>query len=306
MKMSFRLSLTFLCLITLVSCNKVRDYLRDPDPSPLIETIHATSLTAYAANVAFALMDGHNPGHVSFTRSNTGFPCTTLMTIDATGMQNYPAFGRGSSVTVAGLWADGSTAILSVMITRYESVAQTISVLGIKTIPVIREGEHISLALASMDIQLNPDQDALLSLNLNTMDVQSELFRLDEPRPDDVYVAVLEDAYFIDIYNNTTTGTLDDDSYKITGGGQLVEVAGSDAEITQQAMVDVTLSPDCHLNPVSGMALMKVTGLEDQGFPELGTAVFEFHSSCGGTAGIYAATGMYVASNGESISFRLN
>jgi hypothetical protein len=304
MKKAALLLLTFLSMLSLGSCNKVRDYFRNPDPSPLVETIHATSLTAYAANMSFAMMDGQHPAHVTFVRSNAGFPCTTLMTIDATGMESYPAVGHGSSVTVAGLWADASTAIFSLMITKYEAIDQTISVLGIKTVPAIRDGDHITLALASMDIQLNPDEDALLMLNLNTLEVQSELFRLDAPRPNDVYVAVLQDAYFVDIVNNGTS-SLADDTYKLTGGGQLIEVQGQDAEITQQAMVDVTLSSDCHINPVSGMALMKVTGLEDQGFPELGTAVFEFHSGCSGTAGIYAATGMYIASNGKDVPFGL-
>ncbi len=64
---------------------------------------------------------------------------------------------------------------------------------------MIRTGDHINIAMASMDIQLNPDQDALLSLNMNTLEIQTELLRLDEPRPADVYVAVLQDAYFIDV-----------------------------------------------------------------------------------------------------------
>ena len=156
-----------------------------------------------------------------------------------------------------------------------------------------------------MDIQMNPDQDALLSLNLNTLEVQTELLRLDEPKPTDVYVAVLQDAYFIDVYNNLTGNDLEDDSYTVTGGGQLIRVDGSSAEITQQAMVGVEISPGCLLNPTEGMALVKVTGLENQGFPELGTAVFEFTSGCSGTARVYAATGMYVGSNGKNIRFRL-
>ena len=53
------------------------------------------------------------------------------------------------------------------------------------------------------------------------------------------------------------------------------------------------------------MALVGVTGLESAGFPELGTAVFEFNDHCDGQARIYVATGMYAGANGQSISFLL-
>jgi hypothetical protein len=190
-------------------------------------------------------------------------------------------------------------------IIRVTGYIRHISNLQNKLRPVIRTGGHINVAMASMDIQLNPDQDALLSINMTTLEIQTELLRLDEPRPTDVYVAVLQDAYFIDVNENLTPGNQEDDSYTITGGGQLITVNGSSAEITQQAMVGVCVSSGCLSNPTEGMALMKVTGLENQGFPELGTAVFEFTSDCGGTARVYAATGMYVASNGKKIRFRL-
>jgi hypothetical protein len=301
-----RLLMILLFLFPFFSCNRVKDYFREPDPEPLLETIHTSILTGYAANVSFAMMAGQTIAGVNFHRSNQGFPCTSLITINTSiNPDLYITHQEVNTIIIAGLWADESTAILSILLTGFEAGSSTIDLLGIKTIPVIRTGDHISVAMASMDIQINPDQDALLSLNLNTLEIQTELLRLDEPKPTDVYIAVLQDAYFIDVYNNLTGNELEDDSYTITGGGQLIRVEGSSAEITQQAMVSVEISPECLLNPTDGMALMKVTGLENQGFPELGTAVFEFTSGCGGTARVYAATGMYVASNGKQIRFRL-
>ena len=41
-------------LLLLFSCNKVKEYFREPDPEPLLETIHTSILTGYAANVSFA------------------------------------------------------------------------------------------------------------------------------------------------------------------------------------------------------------------------------------------------------------
>jgi hypothetical protein len=306
MKTISRLLLLFILLIPGSSCNRVKEYFREPNPEPLLETIHTSILTGYAANVSFAMMAGETMTGVNFHRSNAGFPCTSLITINtSTNPGIYIAHQDVNTITIAGLWADESTAILSILLTDFDTGTSTFDLMGIKTVPVIRTGDHINIAMAGMDIQMNPDQDALLSLNLNTLEIQTELFRLDEPKPTDVYIAVLQDAYFIDVYNNLTGNDLEDDSYTITGGGQLIRVAGSSAEITQQAMVGAEISPECLLNPTDGMALMKVTGLENQGFPELGTAVFEFTPGCGGTARVYAATGMYVASNGKNIRFRL-
>ncbi len=301
-----QLLLLFTLLFPGFSCNKVKDYFKEPVPDPLIETIHTSILTGYAANISFAMISGHSIPGVNFIRSNPGFPCTSLITINTLNKPGlYLDHPDVNTMTIAALWADENTAILSMILTGYDTGTSTLDVLGIKTIPVIRTGGHINVAMASMDIQLNPDQDALLSINMNTLEIQTELLRLDEPRPTDVYVAVLQDAYFIDVDENLTTGNPEDDRYTITGGGQLITVNGSSAEITQQAMVGVNVSSGCLLNPTEGMALMKVTGLENQGFPELGTAVFEFTSDCGGTARVYAATGMYVGSNGKKIRFRL-
>jgi hypothetical protein len=293
-------------LFPFYSCNKVKDYFREPDPEPLLETIHTSILAGYAANVSFNLMSGNSIPGIGFVRSNPGFPCTTLITINTSMHPGiFPADLDVNTILIAGLWADESTTILSILITGFDMGNSTLDLLGIKTVPVIRTGDHINIAMASMDIQMNPDQDALLSLNLNTLDIQTELLRLNAPKPTNVYIAVLQDTYFIDIYNNLTTNNIEDDSYIITGGGQLVSVAGSSVEITQQAMVGVEISPSCLLNPTDGMALMKVTGLENQGFPELGTVVFEFTPGCSANARVYAATGMYVGSNGKNIRFRL-
>jgi len=156
-----------------------------------------------------------------------------------------------------------------------------------------------------MDISFNPDTEAILSLNLTTLEIESEWLRLDAPLPNDVYVAVLQNAYFIEIQTNNTRNSLMDDEFAITGGGQLIEVDGNAAEITQQAMVNIKVIPGCLLNPVQGTALLKVTGLEEQGFPELGTVILDCESNCDGTARVLLATGMYAASNGRYTDFPL-
>jgi len=306
MKNIIRYLLVLLLGLQTTSCRKLKDYFRNPDTEYLIETIHAVTTTGYAANVAMAIMQGQSFSNILVTRSNTGFPCTTTMIVNLNNDDNlFISPVKADAVTIIGLWSDASTAILNLLYTNYQAGDDVIELLGIETIPVIRDGDNIAVALATADISLNPDEDALLQINLSTLEIESELFRLDMPHPTDVYVAVSQKAYFIDIDNNGSTNTLSDDAYRITGGGQMVEVAFNSEEIAQMALINVEVSSSCTLNPVDGNALLRIIGLESKGFPELGTALLQFSDDCTGEANVMVATGMYIASNGSDISFEL-
>jgi hypothetical protein len=288
------------------SCRKLKNYFREPDTEVIIETLHSAVLTGYAANVAMAVIAGHSVSNVTASRSNAGFPCTTLMVVDLSSGTDLPVVtDKASAITIAGLWPNETTAILTLLFTDFHTASATLELVGIETIPVIREDNDIHVALASMDVKLNPDQESILQLNLTTFEVESELLRLESTRPTDVYVAVTQDVYYINVNNNGTMDDPADDAYSVTGGGQLVEVANNSAEIMQQALVDVLVSPACATNPLAGMALIKATGVESEGFPEMGTALLEFTDECDGTAHVFVATGMYVTSNGQEVSFHL-
>ncbi|HNW57340.1 MAG TPA: hypothetical protein PLR88_03305 [Bacteroidales bacterium] len=293
-------------LLPEVSCNEVNDYLRKPETNTLVETLHSTVITGYTANLAMNVIEGNSFPNVKISRSNQGFPCSALIEVDLSDESTpYYAKKRANAVTVAGIWADESTAVLTMLFTDYHTESSTLDLIGIETIPVIREGENTQVVLASMDISLNPDKESILSLNLTTLEIESELLRLDAVRPEDVYVAVKQDAYFVDVNNKGTYMNTEDDNYTITGGGQLIEVAGASAEITQQALIDVKVSAECNSTPLDGMALVRTIGVKDEGFPELGTALLECPSACNGFARVIVATGMYICSNGQEISFSL-
>jgi len=251
-----------------------------------------------------SVVNGNLTDHATISRSNSGFPCSALIEIDLSEESDALA----EQATIAGIWADAHTAVLSIIFSNYDYRLHIIELIGIETIPVILESEEIHMVLASQEISLNPDQDdrdALLSIDLDNFQFESEIIRLDMPRPGDVYVAVTQNAYFIDVNTRGTINNLADDSYSISGGGQLVEVENNSAEIVQQALIEVYISSSCRINPVSGMALLRVTGVEDEGFPELGTALIEFYDNCQGKAEVFAATGMYIGTNGKKLTFVL-
>jgi hypothetical protein len=293
--------LIFTIVISLFSCNKLRDYLREPDTQIIAETLRSTRLTGYSAAIAMGVINGYSYPNTNLARSNNGYPCTAIININLADSLNSPA----EKVTIAGLWADASTAVLSIIYSNYDYRSNLLEFVGIETIPVIVDGSDIHVVLASQEISLNPDQDALLAIDLDNFQFESEILRLDLPRPNDVYIAVTQDAYFIDVNTNGTISRVSDDSYTISGGGQFIEVENNSVEIAQQAVIDVHISQSCQLNPLSGMALLRITGVEEDGFPEMGTVLLEFDNKCEGKASVFVATGIYAASNGKKLPFIL-
>lgn len=305
MKLKF---LIFILLVTLNhACRKIEEYFRPPDTEVIASTILTNLVTGYTANVALSCISGNLISHVTTFRSNEGFPCTSLMVMDMDQMSEAPfPSGTVSDVSVAALWADENTGILSIVLSDYNAGTTVFSLIGITTVPVIRHDGNVAVALADMDINFDPDQQSILEINLNEMEISSEYDRLEAFRPSDIYIAVEQKAYFIDVTDGSTPTDLTDDSYSITGGGQLVEATNTTAEVFQQAMINVLVSPLCNRNPLTGLALIQATGAEARKFPELGSALLQFHDACDGMADVLIATGMYLPSNGSAVEFNLH
>ncbi|MBN1145337.1 MAG: hypothetical protein JXA72_12980 [Bacteroidales bacterium] len=298
--------LVILVTLTGSSCKQVKEYFRDPDTENLTETIQTAVTTGYAASIAIASASGRSFPNVTTIRSNPGYPCTTLTQVDLQGDPEIPtANEKASGITIAALWADETCGILTLLFTDYQSETSTFDLLAIKTIPVIRDDEGLlRIALASQDICMNPDQESILQINLSTLEIESEYMRLDHPGPDDVYIAIEQDAYLITVDGHETPGDALDDDYTITGGGQLIALDNQDAEIIQQGLLDIRIAPSCHQNPVAGMALIRAVGIKNSKLPELGTALLEFSNKCTGTAWVMLAIGMYAGANSKAISIQ--
>ena len=295
-------------LLACLSCRKIEDYFKPPDTTAMAKTIRANIITGYSANVALSFLQGNVPPYATFNRSNDGFPCTTLVTFSMENAADFPySAGIVSTITIAGLWADGNTGILTILFSDYNSGSSVFSVLGIETIPVIKkEDGTILIAIADMDIALNPDGESLLDLNLSESEISYEYSRLETGSPSDIYVAVEQRAYVIEVDNNNTLLNIADDIYTLTGGGQFASVSGVSADVLQLAMIDVEISPSCLNNPVKGMALIQSVETETGKFPGTGSALLKFHEACDGQTEIIAATGIYLNLNGKSLDFSFN
>lgn len=288
------------------SCKELEEYFHDPETESLTDALKTCAIIGYSVSTAMSVMEGYHLPNVRIKTRCNDFPCVSVMLIRID--DSYPfSFSpeETGEVIVAGLWADEETAIFTLILTDFNIHTSTFRLKNIHTIPVIRTLDgKIGVAFAGMDINLNQQSDALLEFNLLTQEIESEFARLDEERPEDVYVAVEQNAWFIEIDQKNTPDDLWDDSFTVTGGGQLAEVTDNTADVVQQAMVDVTLDQTCTANPVNGLALVRKVDTEEDKFPELGTAILEFHRYCDGRADVLLATGAYIGSNGKSI--RLN
>jgi len=299
---SFLLILVFLC-----SCKKVKEYFHDPETEPVRQAIITSAAIGYSASVAMSVMSGEQLPHVVYAGDCSDFPCTFLIYINI-NQDNPLLFSEGNvgEIIVAGLRPDEDVAIMTIVFSEINISTQSFTLLSVHTIPVIKEEDRIIVVFSEMDINIGSDSDALLNIDLSQNEVDSEVSRLDRERPEDLYVAVEQNAWFINIDQKNTYADFNDDSYSITGGGQIIEVIGASGGIIQQAMLQVEIESGCLRNPVNGYALIKNTSAEERKFPELGTAIFGFHNSCDGMADITVATGVYLRSNGKSVSLGLD
>ena len=302
-------SITFLILsvtlisVLLLSCEELKDYFKDPETESLTDVLKTSAVIGFSASAAMSVMEGYDVPYVKLKTRCSGFPCVSIMAIKIGKNAPFPYWSEKSGeIIVAGLWADNSTAILTMLLTDFDIHTSTFKLKNIYTIPVIRTFDgKLMAAFASMDINFNPETDNLLEFNLETGEINSEYARIPTNVTDDLYVAVEQDAYVIEIEQNNTLDNLYDDTYYVSGGGQLVEINDNKTEVIQQAMVNVRFNQSCRENPVFGYGLIRKIGTEGDKFPELGTVVLEFGNHCDGTARVTLATGMYLGANGKDI-----
>ena len=289
----------------LCSCRKIKNYFNDPETQIIGQELQASYAIAYSANISLTEMEGHRLPNVTFTRSKNGYPCTSLAIVKANNGDPF-LNNKIGQITIAGLWADSSAAIFTIIFTDFNFSDSKYSLIGINTFPLIKQDGKTIIAYGAMDIDLNPSTDAMLTLNLSDQEIESEYARAEQEKPNDLYVAVEESGYFVDINNNNTLDDISDDVYSVTGGGQAIKITNTKLGVFQEAMIGVEISSSCLENPTKGYALLKKMDTEDSKIPDLGTVLLEFGGSCNGQAKVTLGTGIYIASNGKSVDFNFD
>ncbi len=296
-----------LLFISAISCRKVKEYFHDPETETIAHALKTSAAIGYSVSVAMSVMSGEQLPFVITTGDCSDFPCTSLSIVTIND-DNQVLFSGGNigEITIAAFRSNEDAAILTMLFTDINISTQNFTLLSIHTIPVITKEGRIIAIFSENDINIGADSDTLLNMDLSQREIDFEMARLENDTPGDLYVAVEQNAWIIGIDQNSTPDNFRDDSYLITGGGQMIEATSISGGILQQAMLSVELSYDCPLNPVDGFALIKNTSTEDKEIPELGTAVLQFKYKCNGRSDVVIATGVYIKSNGKSVPLSLD
>jgi hypothetical protein len=298
-------------LVTLCSCGRVEDLLREPDVTPVRNVLKAAMPVGYAANLTMAAMQGVSLPNVNVLRSGSD-TSTGCFLVEITVDSAYPLPGDVQAVgiiTTAGIIVDNRTAIMSAVFSGLNITRGSFVVRDISTFPVVADTDIISgkreLDVVYCDVDVNSGSDTLLRIGIDSTQISAELVKYRTMKSFDSGVTLTENAWIIRVDDSSTLANPADDTYAAWGGGQYVEVFDGKTEIVQLTMIDAAMSPACKYNPASGWAFWQNMGADRSG-PDIGHVFLTFHPACDGKARVTAATGVYVRSFGRDIALGLD
>ena len=302
-KIILRPTLVACLLITLLtSCRKLEELNQSPEIQPLQQGFQTSAAIGYCASLATSAFKGEPlPDNVTFDKS-TNADYTGAGVLHVSISQNHPLpFNHNiGDIFIAGLW-DGTSGVISIVFADINIITSNIKFYGIHTVPVMEKNGKIVTLFAEQDIVIGEGSDTLLNLSLSKPKFSTELTRLDAPHPSDVFTAISQKVWYLSIDQHSTLSNVDDDSYVLTGGGQIVEVKSNSGGILYHALIETNFSyTDCKLNPTSGDAFIQNVKASGSSV-DLGNITLQFHSTCDGRASVKLATGKYVGSNGKNI-----
>ena len=128
-----------------------------------------------------------------------------------------------------------------------------------------------------------------------------EMDRTKEPAPDDVFIAAKQNVWFVKIDQNNTISDIYDDTYEISGGGQLAEASNTSGGITYHALIETKFNySHCNQNPTSGTGFIQKIKAGER--VDLGNITLNFHDDCDGQAHVDFAMGSYLPYTGRDVN----
>lgn len=179
-------------------------------------------------------------------------------------------------------------------------------------LPVMLDDQHVRAIWVRNQVTVEDELDLELNISQGEIDIAVE--RLQTPEPEDVSVAVEQNAWIIMISPEGTWTDFSDDKFMITGGEQdisaLAHMNGDAASILQMAMIGLMIDPECLRNPISGFTVLREIGVETGSGNRLddlllGTILYTFDTSCTGRVRVTLATGSFLLSLGKEIEFNM-
>ncbi len=302
---AFALTLIFIASIA-VSCNKLDQLDESPELQPLAQGFQASAAIGYCASLAVSAFTGEDlPSNVTFeSKTEAGYSGAGIIRVNVTANNPLPFNSHIGDIVIAGLW-DGNSGVISVVFADIDFLSSDFEFYGLHTVPIFKETNgDIRTLFAEQDIIIGEGSDTLLNLSMSKPKFDLEQQRLNSSYPLDVFAAVSQKVWFMDIDRNTLSNVYDD-FYTVNGGGQVLEARSSSGGVLYHAMINTEFSfAGCEVNPTDGTAFIQ--NIKAGSTVDLGNITFNFHSNCDGKADVIVATGKYIGSNGKSINLNFN
>jgi len=274
----------------------VARFNQPPDTEPVAATLNTAIPLAYAAAVAMDAAAGDVADNALSLDDCTGYPCSAVVNIDF-DTDNAPFMVPVSGgVTVLGHFPSFDAGILATSFVNVSVGTENQAVFNVAAFPVTRTAFGITLVYAEVDINVELPVDPA---DFSEQEQHDALNRLNTPRPITPEVGIETHAWIVDVDFNDTPFDYSDDFFTISGGGQSFQLSADENAITQLAMVDVTVGPDCLSNPTTGLALLQDVNIDPVSFP-IGQAILRFHSRCDGRVRVDLGSGSYFGATGHS------
>jgi len=274
----------------------------------LRDGLKISAVMGYCASLANTLFRGDPlPDNVVYNSIHTDYNAGSgILLVEIN--EEYPLLFHDEvgQIIIAGTWNEDLDGVISVLLSDINLFSGKVEFIGFHTIPVIYQDEsgNILTVLAEQDIIVGEGADTLLNLSFSKPQFDLELVRGSRDKPDDPFVAVKQNVWFVEIDQNGTASNLYDDLYILNGGGQIVESRAISGGILYHALLNTHIDyRSCLLNPIDGMALIQ--NLKAGSFLDLGNALLEFQDNCDGFVRISFASGKYFISTGSYIPLNL-
>lgn len=297
-------------IVFLFSCKKLKEYATPPELAPLQYGLKTSAAIGYCASIAMSAFKGETlPGNIVFLKKGKtdNKNSSGLIYIHVDNNHPVPFNAEVGEIVIAGLWDEEDAGVVSIILADIDIMQPKFKFYGFYTVPVIirdETGTILSL-FARQDIIMGEGSDTILSLSMTDPQFNLEKMRAESEKPEDVFAAVKQNVWFVDINQNNTASDFYDDTYIVNGGGQIVEATSLSGGILYHAMIETKINYTvCNANPYSGVALIQ--NLKAGEIIDLGTILLDFHDECDGKVYINAATGIYFKSNKTTISLDLN
>jgi len=287
----------------------VRGFFRQPPVLPVLEVIQTSVPTGFCAIVAMADQLGHTIPGADIINHNG------LSLIHMENNQSYPMSLLPVScdeIYILRLGMDEDMCIISSFFVSNDHLSGQQKIYHIGPVPVMLDDHHVRAIFIRNHVSVEDALNLELKISQGEMDIAIE--KLMVPNPDDVSVAVEQNAWVIEILPEDTWTDFSDDKFMVTGGEQdvssIIYPAGNSTSVLQMAMIGLLIDPECLRNPVSGFTVLREISVETGRESRLddlvlGTIFYTFEKSCTGRIKVPIATGSFILSMGKEVAFNM-